>query len=168
MSDPLHAARTLDNAFQTAAQAVEKVVGGLNDLERERALLALVSAHSLAQEMWIFKANPAQPAFTNWMAHGRKTAGDSPHTVYLTAPVSPRHTYRLHGSLGDATYFGLQVYRQVQGFNAPSGRLAQDDFKVDADGHFEIYLAKERPADATNWVPLGDDDYLIMTREVPL
>lgn len=165
MNDPLDASRTLENAFLSAAQAVKEIVASLDDSERERALLSLVSAYSLAQEMWIFKADPARPAFTDWMAHGRKTAGDSPWTVYLTAPVSACHTYRIHGNLGDAAYFGMQLYRGVQGFNAPSARLAQDRFVVDANGNFEIVVARERPQGAANWLPLTDDDYLLMTRE---
>ena len=94
-------------------------------------------AGSLAQEMWVFKADPADPAFTDWMAHGRKTAGDSPYTVYLTTPVSPEHSYRVYGNLGQATYLGFQLYRQAHGFNAPSGVLSQDDLVTDADGDFE-------------------------------
>jgi hypothetical protein len=165
MHDPFEAYNTLAQALQKTRADVDSMTAHLSNLERERALYALVSAWSLALEMWVFKADPAEPAFTDWMAHGRKTAGDSPYTVYLTTPVRAEHTYSLRGNLGDATYFGLQVYRQVQGFNTPSGRLVQDEFVVDAQGNFEIHLAKERPANATNWVPLGDDDYLIMTRE---
>ena len=136
MSDPLDTVRTLDATFASTAKAVQDVVAKLDEAERERALLSLVSAYSLAQEMWIFKADPARPAFTDWMAHGRKTAGDSPWTVYLTTPVSPRHSYRVRGNLGDAAYFGMQLYRQVQGFNAPSAQLAQDGLVVDSGGDF--------------------------------
>lgn len=165
MIDQFAAYHAVRGIFDRTAQVVDEATAQLNDLERERALFALVSAYGLAQEMWIFKADPARPAFTDWMAHGRKTAGDSPYTVYLSTPVSVRHTYRVWGNLGQATYFGMQLYRQAHGFNAPSGRLSQDNFVVDAGGNFEVILAKEKPEGVTNWLPLADDDYVLMTRE---
>ena len=113
MNDPFDALKTLEAAFVRTLKAVDQATIGLSAFERKRAMFALVSAYSLAEEMWIFKADPAQPAFTDWMAHGRKTAGDSPYTVYLTSPVDPKYQYRLRGNLGDATYFGIQIYRQV-------------------------------------------------------
>ncbi|MGL4651090.1 MAG: DUF1214 domain-containing protein, partial [Caldilineaceae bacterium] len=155
--------RSMQEAFEKTLAAVESLTAGLSDLERERATFALVCAHSLAQEMWIFKADPAHPAFTDWMAHGRKTAGDSPYTVYLSTPVSAQHTYRVWGNLGQSTYFGMQLYRQVQGFNAPSEKLSS--FQADAEGNFEVILSSERPANAANWLPLSPDDYVLMTRE---
>jgi hypothetical protein len=144
---------------------VDEVTAGLDAFERERALFALTSAYSLAEEMWIFKADPARPAFTDWMAHGRKTAGDSPYTVYLSAPVDATRQYRLRGNLGDATYFGIQIYRQFNGFNAPSGVLNDSELVQDGSGNFEVIVSRERPSDAVNWVPLVDGDYVLMTRE---
>jgi hypothetical protein len=155
----------LQDVFAKVSEEVDQLTAGMSDYERERAMFAVVSALSLAQEMWVFKGDPAQPAFTDWMSHGRKTAGDSPYTVYLTTPLSAKHTYRLRGNLGDATYFGAQVYKQVHGFNALSNVISSEQIKTDADGNFEIALSKERPAGATNWLPLGDEDYAMMTRE---
>jgi hypothetical protein len=165
MSDPFEAANALQAAFVKATRTVSEVTAGLSAFERERALFALVSAFSLAEEMWIFKADPAQPAFTDWMAHGRKTAGDSPYTIYQTAPISPRYRYRLYGNLGQATYFGVQLYKYVHGFNALSGVISQDNIVTDAVGNFEIILSHDRPADPVNWLPLAADDYVLMTRE---
>ena len=165
MTDPFARSAQLQEAFAQVSKAVEKVIAGLDDFERERALFALVSAWSLAEEMWIYKGDPSRPAFTEWMANGRKTAGDSPYTVYKTAPVSPRYIYRLYGNMGKATYFGAQLYMLVHGFNAPSGVISQDQIVTDADGNFEIILSSERPADAVNWLQLAPTDYVIMTRE---
>ena len=165
MPDPFEVVDVLQSAWAKTAKAADEVTRGLSAFERERAAFALVSAYSLAEEMWIFKADPARPAFTDWMANGRKTAGDSPYTVYLSTPISARYTYRLRGNLGDATYFGFQLYRQVQGFNAPSGKLNMSDLRVADNGDFEVLASKARPAGVANWLPLGDDDYVLMTRE---
>ena len=165
MSDPYALAGVLQEAWEKMTKAVDDATHGLSDLERERALFALVSAYSLAEEMWIFKADPARPAFTDWMASGRKTAGDSPYTVYLTTPISAKYTYRISGNLGESTYFGLQLYRQVQGFNATGSVLPGPDLKLSDSADFEIIASKERPEGAANWLELSDDDYVLMTRE---
>jgi hypothetical protein len=165
MTDPFARSAELQEAFAKVSAAVDQVTAGLDDYERERALFALVSAWSLAEEMWIFKGDPAEPAFTDWMAYGRKTAGDSPYTVYKTAPLSPRHVYRLYGNMGQATYFGAQLYMLSHGFNALSGVISQDQIVTDDEGNFEIILSAERPANVVNWLQLAPDDYVIMTRE---
>lgn len=128
-------------------------------------MFSVVSAYSLSQEMWLFKSDPGKPAFTEWMANGRKTAGDSPYTVYLTTPVNVQHSYRLYGKLGQPTYFGLQIYKQIQGFNMPSSVFNQDEIVMDSEDNFEIIVSKDRPADGKNWIPLHDEDFLLMTRE---
>jgi hypothetical protein len=165
MNDSYAPINQMQEVFAKVAKEVDDVTAGLSDYERERAMFAVISALSLAQEMWVFKGDPAQPAFTDWMSHGRKTAGDSPYTVYLTTPLNAKYSYRLHGNLGDATYFGAQLYKQVHGFNAPSNVISSDQIITDAGGNFEIALSKTRPEGAVNWLQLCDDDYVMMTRE---
>ena len=165
MTDPYNALNTLQATFAEVTETVERHTQHLSETEREAAMFAVVAAFSLAQEMWIFKADPARPAFTDWMANGRKTAGDSPYTVYLSTPVSARFSYRLSGVIGQPTYFGLQLYKQVHGFNAQSGVMPLDAIAINPDGSFEVFISKERPAGAANWLPLADDDYILMTRE---
>ena len=46
----------------------------------------------------------------------------------------------------------MQLYRQVQGFNAPSAQLAQDGLVVDSGGDFEIVVSRERPEGVANWL----------------
>lgn len=165
MNDQFEALVTLQSTLNEVIKTVDEATTGLSDFERERAMFAVVSAYSLSQEMWLFKADPGKPAFTDWMANGRKTAGDSPYTVYLSTPVNVHHSYRVYGKLGAPTYFGVQIYKQVQGFNAPSSVLSQDEIIIDPEGSFEIIVSKDRPANAKNWMPLYDDDFLLMTRE---
>ncbi len=165
MSDPFDTYRTLGESIARMQQSVDEVTAGLSEYERQRAVFALVSALGLTIDMWIEKGDPAAPAFTDWMENGRKTAGDSPYTVYLSTPVDSRHVYRVWGNLGQATYFGMQLYRQQQGFNATSGRLSPEELQADSDGNFEVILSAERPANEANWFPLAKDDYVLMTRE---
>jgi hypothetical protein len=162
MPDPYDMAGVLQDAWKKMTAAVDQATRGLSGFERERALFALVSAHSLAEEMWVFEGDPPQPAFTEWMRDGRKTAGDSPYTAYLSTPISARHTYRLSGNLGECTYFGMQLYRQIQGFNAPGSTLSFSDLVVADNGNFEVIASKERPDKAANWLQLQDGDCVLM------
>jgi hypothetical protein len=146
------------------AGEVAHQVAGLTELEQERAAQFLVSAHSLAVEMWFQKGDPAQPAWTEWMHPWRKLAGDNPGTVYLSAPVSSRHRYRIRGPLAGAHYVGLQLYRQVGGSNAPSANISSADLVAGGDGRFELVLGGERPEGAADWLPLADEDYVAMVR----
>jgi hypothetical protein len=78
--------------------------------------------------------------------------------------VSPRHRYRIEGDVGGAHYFGLHLYGQVQGFNAPTGHLSIRDLCIGDDGRFEVFLGGERPDGTANWLPLADNDYVAMIR----
>jgi len=143
---------------------VMECVAGRSSLEHERATEFLVAAADLAVEMWFQKGDPATPAWTEWMHPWRKLAGDNPGTVYLSAPVSPRHTYRVRGPLAGAHYVGVQLYHQVQGFNAPSANISSADLVAGEDGRFELFLGGDRPDGGADWLPLQEDDYIAMVR----
>ena len=165
MVNPYDAMNKLKDALVEVTEVVDRATIHLSNVERELAMYAVVCAYSLAEEMWIYKADPARPAFTDWMANGRKTAGDSPYTIYLSTPINAKYIYRISGVIGQPTYFGLQVYKQMHGFNAPSGLLTHEMMVIDTNGKFEIIASKERPVEAANWLPLNDDDTILMTRE---
>ena len=114
--------------------------------------------------MWYQKGDPAAPAWTEWQQPWRKYGGDNPGTVYLSAPVSPRHQYRIRGPLAGAHYVGVQIHRQIQGFNAPSANISSADLTPGPDGRFELVIGGERPEGAAHWLPLQDDDYVAMVR----
>jgi hypothetical protein len=150
--------------WNAMAERVSAAVDGMLELERGRAADFLFAAFGLAVEMWYQKGDPADPAWTEWMHPWRKLAGDNPGTVYLSAPVSPKHRYHIRGPLAGPHYVGVQLYHQVQGFNAPSANISSADLVAGDDGRFELFLGGDRPAGAANWLPLGEDDYIAMVR----
>jgi hypothetical protein len=152
------------STWNDMSERVRACTESLPARERARAADFLFAAFSLAVEMWYQKGDPADPAWTEWMHPWRKLAGDNPGTVYLSAPVSPRHRYRVRGPIAGAHYVGVQLYRQVQGFNAPSAHMSSADLVADEDGRFELVLGGDRPDGARNWLPLQDDDYVAMVR----
>jgi hypothetical protein len=152
------------STWSDMARRVSAFVEGESEQERGRAADFLFAAFGLAVEMWYQKGDPAEPAWTEWMHPWRKLAGDNPGTVYLSAPVSARHRYRLRGPLAGAHYVGVQLYHQVQGFNAPSANISSAELVAGQDGRFELVLGGERPTGAANWLPLEPEDYVAMVR----
>ena len=153
----------LANALTEAHEKVQPMVDGLGSTEEARSVEFVLSAYDLAVEMWFQKGDPAAPTLTNWERPWRKYGGDNPTTTYLSAPVSPAHCYRLRGSIGDAVYAGVQLYTKGPGYNAPSGNISDRDLVLD-DGSVDLLIGGERPGDGRAWLPLIDDDYLVMVR----
>ena len=146
-----------------AHEAVAPLAEGIDDTEAARAVEFVLSAYDLAVEMWFQKGDPAAPALTNWERPWRKYGGDNPTTTYLSAPVSPTYRYRLRGSIADAVYAGVQAYTRGPGYNAPSGNISDSDL-VSRDGRIDVLIGGEDPGDGRAWLPLVDDDYLVMVR----
>ncbi len=142
---------------------VGREVSGLGPLEEERALFFLLSAYDLATEMWFQKGDPSAPVLTNWELPWRKYGGDNPTTIYLSAPVLPTLRYRLRGPIGDAVYAGVQVYTKGPGYNAPSANISDANL-VGSGREIDVIIGGSDPGDGTPWLPLIDDDYLVMVR----
>jgi hypothetical protein len=155
--------KSFGGLWEEMAGVVGEHVRDLPELERGRAADFLFSAFGLSTEMWYLKGDPSAPAWTEWMHPWRKYGGDNPCTVYLSAPVSPQHRYRIRGPLG-AHYVGVQLYRQVRGFNAPSANISSAELTPRGDGRFELVLGGGGPDGAADWLPLADDDYVAMVR----
>lgn len=154
---------TLAEALTDARRRVLTAVDALGPVEADRALEFVVAAYDLAVEMWFQKGDPAAPELTNWERPWRKYGGDNPTTTYLSAPVSPGSTYRLRGDVGDALYAGVQVYTRGPGYNAPSANLS-DAALVGSGGHIDLTIGGDDPGDGRPWLPLVNDDYLVMLR----
>jgi hypothetical protein len=97
-----------------------------------------------------------------------KIGADNPDNVYHSAPVKGANTYRITGQRGTIAYasFGSKANRYAKdGTMASTGELRNDDLVVEADGSVEIFVGTERPAGATNWLPLAADSTMIVLRE---
>ena len=137
---------------------------GRGDLEAERAELHLAAAMSIAMEMFFEKGDPADPHFTEWEHPWRKFGGDNPGTVYLSAPVDPRLSYRIRGRAASARYVGVQMYTRGPGFNAASANLSDHELRMTPAGDLDITVAAADPGDGRPWLPLIEGDYLVMIR----
>jgi len=159
-ADPIE---QLTAALLEAKGTVTAEVAGLGPLEEDRSLEFLLAAFDLATEMWFQKGDPSAPQFTNWERPWRKYGGDNPTTTYLSAPVSPGHTYRLRGQIGKAVYAGVQLYTRGPGYNAPSGNCSDVDL-LRAGGEVDLLLGDGASELDLPRLRLVEGDYLVMVR----
>ena len=139
---------------------------GLDEVDRAEGMRALAQTFSLAHELYIEKGNPREPAFTNWMASGRKVLGDNPDARYDSAPVHPDYTYEVYGTLSGCAAQSFTIYgRGPLGWNNVAGELIPDQMQLGPNGEFSVILSKERPADAKNWIALNDSAHMFLMRQ---
>jgi hypothetical protein len=82
----------------------------------------------------------------------------SPDGVYRRAMVRDDRAYRVHGTLGNASYFSID-FRQ----STPATTIMREDLDLDDDGNFEIFLGGE-PRNH-QWWPLHPGTAGLVTRE---
>jgi hypothetical protein len=151
--------------FLQQSQEVTARSAGLSDIEQQRASMFLYSAFDLVMEAYVYKGDPARPGLTDWMSAYRKFGGDNPHTIYTQIPVDDHYTYRLRGKLGNAFYFGVQVYGYQSGFNLATANIALNNIQTEKDGSFELILSANKPANAKNWLQLTKGDHAVLLRQ---
>lgn len=165
-----HGARAAwDALLKAMAEATSRVYSeemGLNEVDRAEGMRALAQTFSLAAELHIEKGNPREPAFTNWMASGRKVLGDNPDARYDSAPVSPDYTYEVYGTLSGCAAQTFTVYgRGPLGWNNVAGELIPSQMALGPNGEFSLILSKERPTYAKNWIALNDSAHMFLMRQ---
>lgn len=91
-------------------------------------------------------------------------------SVYRSAMIDAKGTYRLRGKRGSVSYFKMAQLRDMIRTNQPSGALAYADFKdlkLDSEGNFDVILSAERPANYTgDWWKLEPATEKLMVRQV--
>jgi hypothetical protein len=93
-------------------------------------------------EQWL-EADPQRPRAVRFVTPTLKLLGDNPDAIYYTAPLDPKHRYRVRGNTGGAVYTSLTI----EGGNADgrypkrvAGALNDTQFDVARDGSFEVVL----------------------------
>jgi hypothetical protein len=157
--------QNISSNFKELSGLVDSISAGMTAIEKERAAFFLASAYSLVMESYVEKGDPAEPALTVWMSPTRKFAGDNPYTIYTQAPVDSNFVYKLSGKMGNAMYFGIQVYGYANGFNLPTANLGLTNIVLNSDKTFEVYLSSVKPENAVNWVKLANRDHAFLVRQ---
>jgi hypothetical protein len=159
-----HAFRALEDAVGASRAAVKTAAGDdpLDLAEGHRFVLRLLGA---AEELFVERGDPREPSFTRVASPVRKYFGDNPDTIYDSAPVDPRCTYRIRGRRGSPAYLAFCVYGTGgrPGGNRIVANVADRDLAFGPDGSFEVVLSEdEQPG---NWIRLEPDARSVVVRQ---
>jgi hypothetical protein len=121
-----------------------------SDAERARALRSLTRLLSQALASQLELADPAFPRFWRSQTPASQQGGPNPDTSYIDARISAEHRYRIFGRRGDVRFVTFSSIRGLAAVLAGKpgfvDNLVGEELRVDADGSFEILVARERPA----------------------
>lgn len=125
-------------------------------------LIRLMSSASL---MYIEMDDPENPRLYQDTDDMRKLSLDNPDNHYLRARIAPAYRYRLCGRLGNSLYHGLTIEcsHLAPGGHTVLNRVELEDYLVDGDGNFEVWLGGERRA--SHWLPLPEEAHSIFLRQ---
>ncbi len=154
------------DTLRDAVKVINGPLGARDERERAEGLRHLLRLASLATEQFVEKGSIDHPQFTRWMDAGRKLLGDNPWTIYDSAQVFADNTYRIYGQRGESTYMGFCVYGTTEnGDRCIVSNIDDTDMSIDESGHFELFLGRDRPVGASNWVALDDRATDVMVRQ---
>ena len=157
---------------------VRKVLDDLTDQIRhdahdERELLeglrVLTRVTALCTELSV-DTDPDHPYFVDMCTPFRFVGGPNPHGAYPLAMISGDRAYRVTGTRGTSTYFGLQVLAGT-GMNPRrmSNYLSDHDLVLDDQGRFAVVLAATQPTDTelagAQWVEIPAAASSIVARD---
>lgn len=125
-------------------------------------LIRLMASASL---MHLEMDDPLNPCLYRDTDELRKLTLDNPDNHYLRARVSAGHAYRLSGHLGNSLYHGLTIEcsHLAPGGHAVLEQVELEDFLLDEDGHFELWLGGEPRS--TRWLALPPETHSIFLRQ---
>lgn len=96
-------------------------------------------------------------------ANGNKLSGENSYKMHFDKNHIPKHHPQ--------GFWSISVYHTSNWWLIPNKwnkyRLNGDrDIKYNEDGSFDVIFSKKEPynADAENWLPIGDDDFIVMLR----
>jgi hypothetical protein len=143
---------------QTAAYLGELPLTELGD-DRAESFRYLLMMLAFSVDAAVLGNDPLRPMFTApYQSHRNDWGAASPDGVYRRSWVSDQHAYRVHGRLGNADYFFLEMRRA-----SPPAGIRRDEIPAAADGTFDIVVGG--PERDENWFPMPEGTVGITVRE---
>src|SRR5258705_7153047 len=173
MTDPALREKVLSgaawNEFCDALKEVGKLVQDerapadpLDRVEGYRFLMRLVR---YGFESFLEYSDPLYPHLHRGSHETIKIIHENPDNLYLGARISGVHTYRVHGTLGTASWMSFNILAGAFGAGGRGTAHALDarDLVLGADRRFELFLGGERRG--ANWLPLPPDAGSLIVRQ---
>ena len=134
--------------------------------ERSEGFRYLARLISYATQMEIEYGDPAFPQLCRHMQPHNQWGGPNPDNRYMRAAIHPDHAYRVWGTLAGVRQMILSLHQgdmQLGQFGVYSEQTLSD-WTVGENGEFEIFVSKDKPEDASNWMPLHEEARIFSVR----
>lgn len=147
--------------------AVDRMDAFTQDLDPiERADGFKVLTHTLGAQLEGVEMDRVRPEAIRHNTWQTKFLMDNPDGIYWTFEIDPACRYEMTGTLGEAAYSSISVYRAREKWHDTemAASINGDDIKADAGGGFTLRLGGDR-SEGENWLPLEPDTRTIWVRQ---
>ena len=134
--------------------------------ERTEGFRYLTRLLSYAMRMEIECGDPRFPQVCGYEEPWNQWGGPNPDNTYLRAPIHPDYSYRVWGNLTDMRQIIVSLQEgdmQLHQYGVYSEQ-GLDDWELGPNGEFELFVSKERPTGADNWMELHEDARIFQVR----
>jgi hypothetical protein len=152
-------------ALETAGQKVLDTRVGEDELARVEGYRLLTRFLRYGLEVFLEYADPLAPELHCATHETIKIIMENPDSLYLGARIDGRHSYRIWGTLGTASWMSFNV---LAGAFGAGGRgtvavLDAKDLEIAPDRSFELILGG--PVRAGNWIAIPPDASSVVIRQ---
>ncbi|NND68869.1 MAG: hypothetical protein HKN19_14865, partial [Halioglobus sp.] len=164
-TDPVALWGKFADDLRTAGQQVLATYPREPEIDKAEALRYLLQQVQAASGAMLMRQT-GEPALLRLGATTLNKWGlDAADAKYMGAVVDSTGTYRLHGKVGSARLFAVQLSTQVMPYEAYD-EITGDRLQTDAAGNFELLIAREKPADWNgNWLRMDPNATDLLVRE---
>jgi hypothetical protein len=157
------------DALKAAGSVVLSPTAPADPLTRAEGWRYLSRLLRAAFETFLEGGDPLAPVLRRPVHETVKMGMDNPDNVYLSAPISGTHEYRIRGSRGTVHYLGFGTQKGNYGATGSlntTGYVEAKDLDIDADGRFEIAVSTREQTG--NWLPMSAESTLLIVRQTRL
>jgi hypothetical protein len=151
--------------LKSAGELVFRDTTPTPDIDRAKGFRLLARNIALGLQFHLENNNPDFPELLHYFDPLRKQGGDNTDALYVGAPISGDHTYKISGQRGSARYFAVTVLEDgaTPWGGAVVGSLIDNDIVVADDGSFDIILSpQEHPG---NWIRTTPGSWRVTVRQ---
>ena len=152
-------------ALEAAGRKVLDARAGDDELDRVEGYRLLTRFVRYGFEGFLEFADPLAPVLHCATHETIKIIHENPDSLYLGARIDGRHSYRVWGKLGTASWMSFNVHAGAfgAGGRGTAGVLDAQDLVLEPDRSFELFLGG--PPREGNWLPLPSDASSLVIRE---
>ncbi len=143
------------DGLRDAGERIDRQTAGLPPSERADAYRALL--RGLNNQLGRFEVDRERPELVFFNGWREKMFMDNPDFRYRVADIRDDHRYRIEGTTGGAAYVSITVYTSGGTLDAAAtSRIDSDELAIGDDGSFTVTLARTRPDEPGDWLPLPE------------